>query len=164
MELPFPAWNSAFDGLYPHGDQWYWRGDYVKEIPDAAIEAHVEFAKKLPTWKSTMHLYPSDGAASRVAERCHRMELPQLALGLRAVQRLARHGRRAGDARLGGRRLGSAPPVLDGRRRYVNFMMEEGQERVQATYGSNYERLARVKGQYDPDNVFHVNQNIKPAA
>ena len=67
MELPLPAWNSAFDALYPPGDQWYWRGDYVKEIPDAAIEIHVEFGKKLPTWKSTMHLYPSDGAASRVA-------------------------------------------------------------------------------------------------
>ena len=49
------------------GDQWYWRGDYFNEIPDAAIDIHVEFGKKLPTWKSTMHLYPSDGAASRVA-------------------------------------------------------------------------------------------------
>ena len=46
---------------------------------------------------------------------------------------------------------------------YVNFMMDEGQERVQATYGENYERLAKIKGHYDPDNVFHVNQNIRPA-
>ena len=53
--------------LYPAGDQWYWRGDYFSEIPDAAIEVHVEYGEKLPTWKSTMHLYPSDGAASRVA-------------------------------------------------------------------------------------------------
>ena len=45
---------------------------------------------------------------------------------------------------------------------YVNFMMDEGQERVQATYGANYDRLARVKAAYDPDNVFRVNQNIAP--
>ena len=77
MELPLPAWNSAFDALYPPGDQWYWRGDYVKEIPDAAIDIHVEFGKKLPTWKSTMHLYPSDGAASRVAAGRDAVGLPR---------------------------------------------------------------------------------------
>ena len=66
-QVPLPAFQSAFDAEYPPGDQWYWRGDYFSEIPDAAIEKHVEFARKIPTWKSTMHLYPSDGAAARVA-------------------------------------------------------------------------------------------------
>ena len=47
---------------------------------------------------------------------------------------------------------------------YVNFMMDEGQERVKATYRDNYDRLARAKAQYDPDNTFRVNQNIKPAS
>ena len=47
---------------------------------------------------------------------------------------------------------------------YVNFMMDEGQNRVQATYGDNYERLQQIKAKYDPDNVFRVNQNIVPAA
>jgi len=47
----------------------------------------------------------------------------------------------------------------------VNMMMEEeGDERVQASYGPNYERLTKLKAKYDPDNFFHVNQNIKPAA
>ena len=45
---------------------------------------------------------------------------------------------------------------------YVNFMMDEGQERVRATYGHNYDRLAAVKRTYDPHNLFHVNQNIRP--
>ena len=47
---------------------------------------------------------------------------------------------------------------------YVNMMMDEGQERVRASYGSNYDRLARMKAQYDPQNLFRVNQNIQPQA
>jgi FAD/FMN-containing dehydrogenase len=47
---------------------------------------------------------------------------------------------------------------------YVNFMMEENEDRVAATYGSNYSRLQQVKAKYDPDNFFHVNQNIVPAS
>ena len=46
---------------------------------------------------------------------------------------------------------------------YVNFIMEEGQDRVQAAYRDNYGRLAAVKARYDPHNLFHVNQNIQPA-
>src|SRR5581483_10812147 len=64
--VPMPAWNTAFDGVYPAGDQWYWRGDFVKEISDAAIAVHGEHGRKLPSWKPTLHLYPSDGAAAQV--------------------------------------------------------------------------------------------------
>jgi FAD/FMN-containing dehydrogenase len=162
MELPLPAWNSAFDGLYPAGDQWYWRGDYVKEIPDAAIDVHVEFAKKLPTWKSTMHLYPSDGAASRVAPDA----TPWAYRDAKWTSVFA--GVDPDPANADAIRQWTIdyfealhPYSMGGS--YVNFMMEEGQERVQATYGNNYARLAQIKKKYDPDNVFHVNQNIKPA-
>jgi FAD/FMN-containing dehydrogenase len=162
MELPLPAWNGAFDALYPAGDQWYWRGDYVKEIPDAAVEKHVEFGEKLPTWKSTMHLYPSDGAASRVASDATPWAYRD------ANWTCVFAGVDPDPANADAIREWTIdyfealhPYSMGGS--YVNFMMEEGQERVQATYGSNYERLARIKAQYDPDNVFHVNQNIKPA-
>src|SRR5207244_13517928 len=64
--MPLGVLNSAFDELYSAGDQWYWRSDTVSEIPDEAVQAHVEFAEQLPTWKSTMHLYPISGAAERV--------------------------------------------------------------------------------------------------
>src|SRR6202011_5002460 len=66
-EMPFPALQAAFDGLYPPGDQWYWRADFVEHIPAEAVAAHLKYARELPTWKSTMHLYPIDGAAGRVA-------------------------------------------------------------------------------------------------
>jgi FAD/FMN-containing dehydrogenase len=162
MELPLPAWNSAFDALYPPGDQWYWRGDYVKEIPDAAIDIHVEFGKKLPTWKSTMHLYPSDGAASRVAPDA----TPWAYRDAKWTSVFAGVDPDPANAEAIRRwtidYFEALHPFSMGGS-YVNFMMEEGQERVQATYGNNYARLTEVKKKYDPDNVFHVNQNIKPA-
>src|SRR3954470_408878 len=65
--VPVPAWNTAFDPVYPAGDQWYWRGEFIREIPDEAIAVHAEYGPQMPTWKSTMHLYAIDGAASRVA-------------------------------------------------------------------------------------------------
>src|SRR5437763_1176299 len=65
--VPVPAWNTAFDAVYPAGDQWYWRGEFIREIPDEAIAGHAESGPPMPTWKSTMHLYAIDGAASRVA-------------------------------------------------------------------------------------------------
>ena len=161
--MPLPALNSAFDELYPPGDQWYWRADFVEEIPDEAVERHVEFGQKMPTWKSTMHLYPIDGAAHKVgptdtpwAFRSARWGMvmagvdpdPVNAEAIKAWSIAyweALHPYSAGGA-------------------YVNMMMEEGQERVRASYGDNYDRLARIKREYDPDNVFHVNQNIRPAA
>ena len=162
MELPLPVWNSAFDGLYPAGDQWYWRGDYVKEIPDAAIDIHVEFGKKLPTWKSTMHLYPSDGAASRVAPDAtpwaYRDATWTSVFGGVDPDPLNADAIRQWTIDY----FEALHPYSMGGS-YVNFMMEEGQERVQATYGDNYARLAQIKAKYDPENVFHVNQNIRPA-
>jgi FAD/FMN-containing dehydrogenase len=161
MPMPVAALNSAFDPLYPAGHQWYWRADFFDAIPDGAVEAHVEFAHKLPTPQSTMHLYPVDGAAGRVAGDA-------TAWGYR-------------DAKWGQVMVGvdPAPDTADKLKEwtiaywealhpysmggaYPNMMMEEGDERVRASYRGNYERLAQVKRKYDPDNLFHVNQNIKP--
>ena len=160
--MPLPVWQSAFDGVYPPGDQWYWRADFVDSIPDAAIERHVEFGAALPTWKSTMHLYPIDGAPSRVGEdetawAYRDAKWAQVMVGVDpdpANAELVKQWTIDYWDALHPYSLGGA---------YVNFMMDEGQERVQATYRGNYGRLARVKAHYDPDNFFHVNQNIRPA-
>jgi hypothetical protein len=159
--VPFPAWNSAFDAVYPAGDQWYWRGDFVDEVPDAAIEKHVEFAAAMPTWKSTMHLYPIDGAASRVANDA-------TAWGYRDAGWSQVVGGVDSDAANAGVISDWAKAYSDAVRPYAlaggyaNFQMDEP-DRVKGMFGANYDRLARVKSQYDPDNVFNVNQNVKPA-
>ncbi|HEY2480314.1 MAG TPA: FAD-binding oxidoreductase [Solirubrobacterales bacterium] len=163
QEMPLPALQGAFDPVYPAGDQWYWRADFVKEIPEAAIEAHAKFGPEMPTWQSTMHLYPIDGAA-------HDVDSSDTAWAYR-------------DARWGSVFAGvdKDPANAEKIKRwtvdyfealhpysaggaYVNMMMDEGQERVRASYGDNYDRLAKVKAAYDPGNLFRVNQNIAPAA
>ena len=161
--LPLPMWNSAFDAVYPAGDQWYWRGDYFAEIPDAAIDLHLDFARRMPTWKSTMHLYPSDGAAARVAADA-------TPWAYRGAKWTSVYGGVDPDpANAEAIKAWTVeyfealhPYSMGGS--YSNFMMDEGQERVQAAFGSNYARLAEIKAKYDPDNVFHVNQNIRPAS
>lgn len=161
--VPFPMLQSLFDGLYPPGLQWYWKADFIRELPDEAIERHVEHGSKLPTMRSTTHFYPVDGATHRVAKDASAFSFrdatwAQVIVGVDAdaanKDRIVKWTRDYFDA---------VHPFAAGGA-YVNFMMEEGQERVIASYRENYDRLARIKARYDPENVFNVNQNIKPAA
>ena len=160
--MPFPALNSFFDGLYPPGHQWYWRADFMRELPDEAIAAHLEHAERLPTMQSSMHLYRIDGAAARVGA-------DDTAWGFRdaryaqVIVGVDPDPARAGDLRDWTIAYWEAlhPYSMGGA--YVNFMMDEGADRVRASYGSHYDRLADIKAIYDPDNVFRVNQNIRPA-
>ncbi|MFL5823027.1 MAG: FAD-binding oxidoreductase [Solirubrobacteraceae bacterium] len=161
--MPHAMLQGAFDGVYGPGDQWYWRADFVQEIPDEAVALHARFAAEMPTWKSTMHLYPIDGAV-------HDVDSADTAWSYR-------------DARWGAVFAGvdpdpqNAPAITrwtidyhealhpySAGGAYVNMMMDEGEERIRASYRGNYERLAAVKRAYDPDNLFRVNQNIRPAA
>ncbi len=162
MPLPMPAWNSAFDVLYPRGQQQYWRADFYNELSDEAIAAHIEHAAKLPTWQSTMHLYPVDGAASDPGKT----DTAWAYRDAKWAEVIFAVDPEPGNAELLERWTvdyweATHPYTAGGG--YVNFMMDEGQERVRATYRDNYARLAAVKKIYDPDNFFHVNQNIQPA-
>ncbi len=160
--MPYPTLQGLFDALLPPGLQWYWRGDYVAEIGDAAVETHLDWAARMPTALSTMHLYPTDGAASRVGPH-------DTAWSYRDARWAAVFGGIDPDpANAGiirdwtvGYWEAMHPYSMGGS--YVNFMMEEGQDRVEATYRDNYERLTEVKATYDPENFFRVNQNIRPA-
>jgi FAD/FMN-containing dehydrogenase len=160
--MPHAAIQGAFDGLYPAGHQWYWRADFVKEIPDEAVQLHARFGAEMPTMQSTMHLYPIDGAAHDVAES-------DTAWSYRDANWATVYaGVDPSPANVDAIRSWSIDyfealhPYSSGGA-YVNMMMDEGEERVRASYRGNYDRLARVKATYDPDNLFRVNQNIRPA-
>jgi hypothetical protein len=161
--MPHAMLQGAFDALYPPGDQWHWRADFVNEIPDEAVAIHARFGASLPSLKSTMHMYPVDGAA-------HDVGASDTAWGYR-------------DANWGSVFAGVDPdpanagvisrwsidyhealhPYSAGGA-YVNMMMDEGEQRVRASYRDNYDRLARIKRTYDPGNLFRVNQNIRPTS
>ena len=161
--MPHPALQSAFDALYPKGEQWYWRADFVNEIPDEAVAIHQRFGEAMPTLKSTMHMYPINGAAHDVGATDTPWSYREANWGSVFA------GVDPDPANVGAVRDWSVDyfealhPYSAGGA-YVNMMMDEGQDRVRASYRENYDRLARIKAQYDPENLFRVNQNIQPAA
>jgi FAD/FMN-containing dehydrogenase len=160
--IPHPALQSMFDGLYPPGLQWYWRAHFVNELSDEAIAEHVRFGATLPSMHSTMHMYAINGAASRVGKQDTAWNYrdatwAQVMVGVDPdpanKEKLIQWTKDYHDA--------LRPYSAAGA--YVNFMMDEGEDRVKATYGDNYARLVAIKNKYDPQNLFRVNQNIKPS-
>jgi hypothetical protein len=158
--MPHPVLQSAFDGLYPAGDQWYWRADFVKEIPDEAVQIHAKYGD-VPTMKSTMHMYPIDGAAHDPGSADTAWSYRDATWGS-VVAGVDPDPANAGLVRKWSIDYFEALHPYSAGGAYVNMMMDEGQERVKASYRDNYDRLARIKAQYDPDNTFRVNQNIQP--
>jgi FAD/FMN-containing dehydrogenase len=161
--LPLPALNSMFDALYPPGLQWYWKGDFASELSDEALALHIRHGSEIPTLHSSMHLYPIDGAVHRVGKNDTAFSYrdvkwstvyagidPDPANAERITQWARSYWEDLHPYSAGGA--------------YVNFMMDEGQERIKATYQENFERLAAIKNKYDPTNLFRVNQNIRPVA
>ena len=162
-EMPMPVLNGMFDGLFPSGMQWYWKAHYVSELTDACIDVNVKYGSMVPTMRSTMHFYPIDGKVHEVnnedtawANRGARWA--QVIVGVdpepENASKITKWCKDYYEAMI--------PHAHGGA--YVNFMMEEKEGRVEASYGNNYERLATIKAQYDPENFFHINQNIKPKA
>ncbi|CAN5658870.1 FAD-binding oxidoreductase [soil metagenome] len=158
--IPYPALNSMFDALLPYGLHHYWKADFVGELNDASIGAHTHYGPQVPNFISLMHLYPMNGAiqdvdggatayAHRDAKFSHIIagidtdpaNMPDITAWVRDYWS-ALHPHSSGAA-------------------YVNFLMDEGEDRIRATYGGNYARLVDAKRTWDPENVFHVNQNIR---
>jgi FAD/FMN-containing dehydrogenase len=160
--IPFPALQSMFDALIPPGLQWYWRADFFNRFSDEAIDLQAQHGAQMPTPLSQVHIYPINGAASRVGKQdtawsYRDANFAQVIVGVdpdpannhRLIEWArdywtALHPHSAGGA-------------------YLNMIMDEGEDRIKAAYRENYARLAQIKASVDPQNLFHVNQNIKPA-
>jgi len=160
--MPYPALNSAFDPIFPKGIRSYWKGNFVTELTDAAIEQHLVHGPRVPEVSATMHLYPINGA-------CHRVEADETAFAFREANFATVILAAWQDPALDQERIqwvrdyyqATAPHSEPGG--YVNFMADDDQARVQDNYRGNFTRLAEIKRRYDPDNLFHLNQNIQPA-
>lgn len=159
--MPYPTLNALFDPLLPAGLQHYWKAAFATDLTDGAIKAHLEFGPKVPVVNSTMHIYPINGAAGRVASDA-------TAFAYR-------------DAKFATVIAGMWPDPADNEKNtrwvkdyykalqphsssggYVNFMAGDDQGRIRDNYKGNYDRLVTIKKKYDPGNLFHMNQNIKP--
>ncbi|TIV11717.1 MAG: oxidoreductase, partial [Mesorhizobium sp.] len=162
--MPFPALQAMFDPLLPKGLQWYWKGDFVRSLPDEAIATHIAQAAAAPSELSLMHLYPIDGAVRRVGKNETAWNARDATWSM-VIAAIDPDPAKAADLTKWAKTYWASIHPHNGEGGYVNFMMEdEGEARVQASYGANYERLSQVKRIYDPFNIFRVNQNIKPAA
>jgi FAD/FMN-containing dehydrogenase len=161
-EAPYPAVQSMFDGLLPHGLHHYWKADFTDSLSEELIAGHVRYGSRIPTVNSAVHIYPLDGAvhdikadatafAYRDARFTHILAavspdptpMPKYRDWVRSYW-AALHPYSSGGA-------------------YVNFLMEEGDERIANSYRGNFARLGAIKRKYDPGNLFRLNQNIKPA-
>ena len=160
--IAWPTLQGMFDALYPAGMQWYWKADFFDDLSDEAIALHVQHGEQLPTLHSTMHIYPINGAAKRVGKgdtafSFRDANFAQVIVGVDPDP--ANNARMIAWARDYWAAL--HPHAMGGA--YVNMIMDEGPDQVRAAYRDNYPRLAAIKARYDPDNLFRVNQNIKPA-
>ncbi len=159
--MPYPALNSAFDALYPPGLQHYWKANFVKDLTDDAIKAHIEHGTKVPAMTSTMHIYPINGA-------CHKVAADDTAFAYRDANFATVIAGMWPDPSQNAANIKwvrdyySATAPLSESGGYINFMSDDDQSRIKDNYKGNYKRLVDVKRRYDPDNLFHVNQNIKP--
>jgi FAD/FMN-containing dehydrogenase len=158
---PYVQWQKAFDPLLTPGARNYWKSHNFTELADGALNSIIEFAGKLPSPQCEIFIGLIAGAPNRVAPDA-------MAYGHRDARFVLNVHGRWDEAKDDQKCIAwareffkaSAPYASAGA--YVNFMTAEEGDRVAAAYGSNYDRLLETKRRYDPENVFHLNQNIKP--
>jgi FAD/FMN-containing dehydrogenase len=145
----------------PPGLQHYWKANFSIQLTDAAIEAHLEHGPKLPTVNSTMHIYPINGACHRVAPDATAFAYrdASFATVIAGMWPDPAHNQ-ANIQWVRDYYEATAPHSEQGG--YINFMADDDQDRIKTNYKGNYERLVKIKREYDPNNLFHLNQNIKP--
>ena len=161
--MPYPALNSAFDALLPPGLQHYWKADFVKELTDDAIPLHVEHGSQVPVVNSTVHVYPIDGAVQQVQPDETAFAYRDVSFACVIAGMWPDPADNEANTKWVRDYWSAIHPYSGTDGGYVNFMGDDDQDRVEANYGGNYDRLSKVKAKYDPDNLFHLNQNIQPA-
>lgn len=160
--IPLPALQSMFDPILPPGLHWYWKADFVNELTDEAIDLHIQHGYQMPTWRSTMHLYPINGAASKVGRKDTAWNYRDATWAMVMAGIDDDPANKEAITKWAKDYWNSLHPYSAGGA-YINFIMDEGEDAIKATYGHNYEKLVKIKNKYDPDNLFRVNQNIKPS-
>ena len=160
---PYAAWQQAFDPLLAPGARNYWKSHDFAELSDAMIDTVAEAARRLPTDETEIFIGQVGGAVRQVPPDAMAYPARDIAYVMNVHTRW--QGRSDDERCVEWARdfFAASAPYATGSV-YVNFLSEDEADRVPAAYGANQERLARIKERYDPDNLFQVNQNIRPAA
>ncbi|WP_292698436.1 FAD-binding oxidoreductase [Nostoc sp. NMS2] len=158
---PYVEWQQTFDPLLTRGARNYWKSHNFTELRDGVLDAIAEFAGKLPSPQCEIFIALIAGASNRVSATATAYYHRDAKFVLNV------HGRWDDVAHdeictAWAREFFQASAPYASAGGYVNFMTEEEGDRVAAAYGSNYDRLVQIKKRYDPENIFHLNQNIKP--
>jgi FAD/FMN-containing dehydrogenase len=164
MPMPYLVVQQLLDGANPPGRPQYWKSDTLKEMSDGAIDTLVEFGNKAPSPFTVVVLEAKGGAIPRVPEDSMALigrKAPFAFYGIAQWEDPAQADEHISWAR----ELGEAMEPYSAKGIALNFVMDEGNERVQSAFGpEKYARLVALKDEYDPQNLFRRNQNIRPSA
>ncbi len=161
--IPYTALQGLLDPLWPHGKHAYMKAGYVRELDDDAIETVTRFHQEATSPASEIHFHHFGGAVARVDEGATAYRERQAPYVLNVIG--ASYESEGFDSHVdwAQRLYAELEPSLTGGA-YINFLSGEGEERVRAAYGEEkFTRLQSLKDEYDPTNVFHLNQNVPPS-
>jgi hypothetical protein len=159
---PYVSHQALFDPTAPHGLGYYWKSEYVPSLSDALIDTLAERAWGAPTPESYTIIFHLGGAIGRQDPEGSAFEDRRAAHAVN-IDAVWAEPARASACIAWTRELWEAVRPYSTGRVYVNFLGEEGQDRVRAAYGeAKYERLRALKRKHDPTNFFRLNQNIRP--
>jgi len=162
MPRPYVTQQALLDATQPSGRRYYWKSEYLPGIEEELLESVLSHARRIRSPHSAILLFPLDGKLG---------ELPadHSAVGNRDAKAVLNVAASWEDAAEDDTHVGWAREAWEDLRRfstggtYVNFLTEEeGEDRVRAAYGENLDRLAAIKAEYDPQNLFRANQNVRP--
>jgi hypothetical protein len=154
--------QSGSDTAFPFGQQHYWKAAWLKELGDDAIDVVLGFAADKPSAATGIALQEMHGAAARVDPAATAFPHRDSHYDFLILSQWADPGDSEKNIEWTRALFEAMQPFLE-RGVYVNDLGDEGEDRVRAAYGANYDRLAALKARYDPTNFFRVNQNVKAA-
>lgn len=161
--MDYCAFQSGGDAGFPEGRHHYWKASFLRELSDGAIEVLLHHAANMPSPFSMVGLQQMSGVASRVDPRATAFAHRARQYDCNILAQWDDPANTTANVAWARRFFAEMEPFME-RSVYANNLGEEGEERVRAAYGANYDRLAALKATYDPTNLFRLNQNILPKA
>jgi FAD/FMN-containing dehydrogenase len=161
--MPYTIVQTLLDAGNPFGRHQYWKSDHIHDFSDPVVDTLIEHANRVQSPSSVVILEPKGGAIDRVDEDAVAVPGRGAACAFYGIAQWENPSE--SDTHIAwARGLGEAMKPYASGDIPLNFVMDEGQERVQSSYGpEKYKRLVALKDEYDPHNLFRLNQNIKPS-